>query len=330
MTAQPAATVIQRLRAHVAPPSAAVMPADARRPHHRRIPRLAASASTARSASCRRWATCTKAISRSCALEARQRAHGGDDLREPDAVRAERGSRALPARRGARPRAARGRGRRCRLLAVGGEMYPPASSTYVDVERLTRGSKARAGRRTFAASRPSCSSCSTSPSPTAPTSAEGRAAARRRAPHGARPRRAGRGRRHADRARARRPGDEQPQRLPDAGAARGGPRALAVAAPRGALFAAGQRDAEEIRASMRVADRGGAAGKGRLRQRRRRRVAGRAGGDRPPALVSLAVRFGGTRLIDNMTVVPSGAGDNIERCGWGEHHPYTVGLVLTR
>ena len=75
---------------------------------------------TATSVSCRRWATCTKATSRSFARRAQQNAERRrEHLRQPDAVRPERGLRALSARRGARPLAAPRRARRRRLHAVG-------------------------------------------------------------------------------------------------------------------------------------------------------------------------------------------------------------------
>ena len=69
-------------------------------------------------------------------------------------------------------------------------------------------------------------------------------------------------------------------------------------------WAAGERSGEALRGGMRRELAGGAARRCRVRLDRRRRDAGRARSrSTGPALLSLAVRFGSTRLIDNEPLV---------------------------
>ena len=78
-------------------------------------------------------------------------------------------------------------------------------------------------------------------------------------------------------------------------------RALLAARER---WLAGERSATAARRDGRDA-RGGAAGGRRVRVGRGRPDAGRAHDGRRPALASLAVRFGATRLIDNEILDPT-------------------------
>ena len=159
-----------------------------------------------------------------------RRPAGAVDLRQPDAVRPERGSRPLPARsrRAIWPRrpapapTSRSSPRRA-------DVYPPGYQTTVEVRELARGPvRRRSGPGHFAgvatvvvqavqhraARRRACSARRTS-------SSWRSSAAWSRSGHG------GRDRRPADGARGRRPGDVVAQRLPVA--RRAGARAVAVA-----------------------------------------------------------------------------------------------------
>ena len=145
----------------------------------------------------------------------RQRLRGGEPLREPDAVRADRGPRGLPARsrrrrrRSPRPRAStccsRRRSTRCtRRRAHDGARRRAHRGP---VRREPPGALRRRdhGRGEAVLDRRSV------PRVLRP---QGRAAARGDPAHDRRPRPAGRGRRVPAGARARRPGDVEPQRLP--------------------------------------------------------------------------------------------------------------------
>ena len=162
---------VERQRAAVAPPrpsSRRSSTRSSRRPrssphegraHDRRAPRPAGAGrpSASRRASSRRWAPSTRAIS-SLFRAAREgeRHRRREPLRQPDPVRAGRGSRALPARRGARRSSSReAEGVDYLFAPPPDELYPPGFQTWVDVEELGSSSRARTARATSAASRPS-------------------------------------------------------------------------------------------------------------------------------------------------------------------------------
>src|SRR5581483_6359683 len=222
-----------------------------------------------------------------------RRARPGLDLREPDAVRAERGPGALPARRSARPGAAR-TGRRGRDFRAGRRGDVPRGLQHLRDGRGTDGAsrgrepadalpRRHDGRREVAEHRAARARV---------LRAEGRATARGGAADDARPRPAGGDRRDADRARGRRAGDEQPQRLPVAGGAAGGAGAVARAATGvGALCGgrAGRRGAARADAG---AHRRGAARAGRLREHR---GSGDARGARPRRPAGAGVAGGALR-----------------------------------
>ena len=143
------------------------------------------------------------------------------DLRQPEPVRAARGSRPLSARRGRRPRQARAR----RLPIWSGrrraaEMYPDGFATRIE----PAGAGAGAGKRfpaallrrrrdgVLQAVRASDAGCRR-------VRREGLSAALRHPADGARPQPADRDRRRADDARSRRPRAVVAQRLPDGGGA---------------------------------------------------------------------------------------------------------------
>ena len=92
---------------------------------------------------------------------------GAVDLRQPDAVRAERGSRALPARSAGRSgQGGRGRHRRRVRARARATSIPPASRPPSRCASWRAGCAGRSGPATSPASRPWCASCSTSSGPT--------------------------------------------------------------------------------------------------------------------------------------------------------------------